>query len=145
MRILKQPTDTMRPQPTCLLLIDDDPVEGVFVEDANDVVSAFDTFQHISDAVLAIGQISKTPPSAVLLDLRMPGLSGFDVLKRLAEAGALEGLVIAVLSNSSNAVDKAAALENGAVAYYVKPPSSDGYAEILRDLKARFANAASQR
>lgn len=133
----------MPSHPTSLLLVDDDPVEGVFVEDANDFVRAFDSFQHIDDGAKAVIMICAAPPSAILLDLRMPGLTGLDVLGKLRDAGVLSGLMIAVLSNSANAVDRATALENGAAAYYVKPPSSEGYAEILRDLKARFTEAAS--
>lgn len=123
-----------RPERT-LLIVDDDAFEAVFIEDANEAVGAFDSVKHLTNGRDAIETISRERPSAVLLDLRMPGLTGFDVLKRLKDSGTLDGLLVAMLSNSANQADEAEALALGAACYCVKPAGAEGYASIIEKVR----------
>ena len=70
----------------------------------------------------------------VLLDLRLPGISGWDVLTRLRDADALDGLRVVVFSAHMEPREHARALEGGARAYLTKPFTSD-------DLRAALAAA----
>jgi CheY-like chemotaxis protein len=61
----------------------------------------------------------------VLLDLRMPGVSGWDVLASLREAGALDGLGVVVFSAHMEPREHDRALREGARAYLTKPFTDD--------------------
>lgn len=126
-----------------LLVIDDDAFEAVFIEDANEAVGAFDTVRHLTSGREAVDVIANDPPTAVLLDLRMPGFSGFDVLNQLKARGLLNGLVVTMLSNSANQADHAEALERGATSYCVKPAGAEGYASIIEKVRDLVATRRS--
>lgn len=57
----------------------------------------------------------------VMLDLRMPDLSGLDLLKELKEQGRLPGLPLVILSASEELGDVASCIEYGVLDYLVKP------------------------
>ena len=70
------------------------------------------------------------PPNAVILDLGLPGISGFDVIKDLR--GWSDSPII-VLSARSDQADKVHALDVGADDYVTKPFGMD---ELLARLRA---------
>lgn len=57
----------------------------------------------------------------VLLDLRMPGTTGWEVLARLRETGALDSVGVVVFSAHMEPRDQDRALSEGARAYLTKP------------------------
>ena len=100
-----------------ILVVEDDPAvqkalrrlfetEGYTVETQSDGKSAVDSFQ-------------ASPPAAVVLDLRLPKLSGRDVCKAIKEIS--PALPIVVLSAASDVSDKVLLLELGADDYVTKP------------------------
>ena len=70
-------------------------------------------------------------PSLILVDLRMPGLGGVEVCKRLRSSGMQTPLI--VLSAIGDEVDKVLLLEIGADDYVVKP---FGARELLARIRA---------
>jgi DNA-binding response OmpR family regulator len=100
-----------------ILVVEDDPAvqkalrrlfetEGYVVETQSDGKSAVDSFH-------------AAPPSAVVLDLRLPRLSGRDVCKEIKAISPT--LPIVVLSAASDVSDKVLLLELGADDYVTKP------------------------
>ena len=75
--------------------------------------------------------------SLILLDLRLPRLSGIEVLRSLRESARFPLAPIVVLTTSAADSDITAAYENGAHAYVVKPTDFSSFGELARDL-ARF-------
>lgn len=59
-------------------------------------------------------------PDLVLLDLIMPGLQGFEVLKLLKAEAATSAIPVIVLSNLGQDSDVQRAMEAGAVDYLIK-------------------------
>jgi DNA-binding response OmpR family regulator len=59
-------------------------------------------------------------PDLILLDLIMPKLQGFEVLRTLKEDAATAGIPVIVLSNLGQESDVKQAMDLGAVAYFVK-------------------------
>jgi CheY-like chemotaxis protein len=114
-----------------LVLIDDCRTEGMLVEGAIDATEEFGTFRHVIDSRTALEVVASEKPHAVLLDLRMPGLSGWEVLAQLRENGVLNSTFVAILSNSDSMGDRKEAMEQGAKAYFVKPMDSSGYIQII--------------
>jgi CheY-like chemotaxis protein len=60
-------------------------------------------------------------PSVLLLDLKMPGLDGFDVLSWIGKRPELKRLLIVVLSGSADVKQVTRAYELGANSYLTKP------------------------
>jgi DNA-binding response OmpR family regulator len=81
---------------------------------------------------IARGAREKPAPHLVLLDIRLPDMSGFDVCKTLREEG--RALPILMLTARDEEVDKVLGLELGADDYIVKPFS-------LRELLSRVRAA----
>jgi DNA-binding response OmpR family regulator len=77
-------------------------------------------------------------PALILVDLRMPGLSGVEVCKRLRAAGQKTPLI--VLSAIGDEMDKVLLLEIGADDYVVKP---FGTRELLARIRALLRRTAA--
>jgi CheY-like chemotaxis protein len=60
-------------------------------------------------------------PDLIVLDLKMPGMGGFDFLKWLRQESGFSSLPVLVFTVSENAEDKARALAEGAAGFFVKP------------------------
>ena len=70
-------------------------------------------------------------PDLVVLDVRLPGMDGFEVLRRLRAAGAK--MPVLVLTARDEEVDKVIGLELGADDYLTKP---FGLRELMSRIKA---------
>ena len=82
----------------------------------------------------AIRLVRKTTPDVILLDLRMPEISGLDVLKTLSEQK--PGPPVVMLTTSAEEQDLAAALRKGARGYLMKDMEPDELVIALRDIVA---------
>src|ERR1700681_330848 len=83
------------------------------------------------DGKTGLDQALVVKPNLILVDLRMPGLGGVEVCKRLRAAGMQTPLI--VLSAIGEEVDKVLLLEIGADDYVVKP---FGARELLARIRA---------
>jgi DNA-binding response OmpR family regulator len=77
--------------------------------------------------------INKYDLDLVLLDLVLPNISGFDILKDLKKDDKLKNIPVIVLSNLSSQADINQAFELGAVDYIVK--SNYTPAEVMRTIQ----------
>ncbi len=75
-------------------------------------------------------------PNLVLLDLKMPCLSGFEVLSWAREQEHLRAVPIVVLTSSHLAADSKLARKLGAVAYIEKTPEFHEVVDLVRALLA---------
>ena len=89
------------------------------------------------DGLEALEQIERLQPDLLFLDIEMPGLSGFDVLRSIPNPVALP-LVIFVTGYDQHAL---AAFEANALAYLLKPVEADRLAQSVD--RARKLNAVA--
>lgn len=68
----------------------------------------------------AIEKAKKTNPDAILLDIVMPKIDGFEVLRALKKANIAPGAAIFILSNLGQKEDTERGLSLGAADYIVK-------------------------
>ena len=73
-------------------------------------------------------------PHLILLDLRLPGVDGIDVLKTIKEDAALKSIPVVVLTTSEAEKDVAKAYYNHANSYLVKPVGFDDFKKLMDDL-----------
>jgi CheY-like chemotaxis protein len=131
--------------PTCtpsrpfVLLVDDSDDDVFFFSRALRGASFSGEWMRVADGAAAIaflqaacsGQHPKGRPDLIFLDLKMPHLSGFEVLEWVGRQSFEPPLDIAVLSGSEDGADVARATALGARAYFVKPI-------LVQQLKSRL-------
>jgi CheY-like chemotaxis protein len=77
-------------------------------------------------------------PSLLFLDLKMPKVSGFEVLEWLNKHGEMNGLKVVVLSSSGLPADMEKARNLGAHDYRIKPADIDEMISMVQDVANRF-------
>jgi CheY-like chemotaxis protein len=78
------------------------------------------------------GGLSNPPPACVLLDIKLPGLSGLEVLAWIRKHPNLKRLPVIMLTSSMIASDINQAYDLGANSYLIKPPDLDSLIELAR-------------
>jgi CheY-like chemotaxis protein len=73
----------------------------------------------------------------VLLDLRLPGMSGLEVLAAIRDSERLPHVPIVILTGKAREADRALCLEKGAQDYIEKPGDLYGLEEVLKGACAR--------
>jgi two-component system KDP operon response regulator KdpE len=106
-----------------ILVIDDEPAIHRLLRNA--LGAAGYAVERADSALEGLQLASSLAPDAILLDLNMPDLSGYEVLRRLR---GFSSVPVIVLSARTAEADKVAALDGGADDYIVKP---FGVAELL--------------
>jgi DNA-binding response OmpR family regulator len=84
------------------------------------------------DAVSAISVARRALPDLVILDLGLPAGDGFLVLERMRGLPDLVSIPVIVLSARDPAQNKQRALDDGAVAFFQKPPENHEFLAAIR-------------
>ncbi len=121
-------------RPTRILVIDDDNTIVKFLR-ANLRAEKYEVLTAASGEQ-ALECIEKELPDLLLLDLMLPGMDGFEVLRRLREWSQAPVLVVSARGDDA---DKVRCLEMGADDYITKP---FGVGELLARLRAAQRRAA---
>ena len=81
-------------------------------------------------------------PSIVLLDLKMPGLDGFDVLKWIRQQPGLKALRVAMLTSSEMPSEIKMAHDLGANIFLTKPVELERLVQIMKTLNVHWLQQA---
>ncbi|MDN3360093.1 response regulator transcription factor [Actinomadura sp. DC4] len=95
----------------------------------------FDVVGAAGDGAAALEAVEREAPDAVLMDLRMPGMDGFEAIERLARTH--PDVAVVVLTTFADDDSVFAALQAGARGYLTKSASR---ADMARALHAAVAN-----
>jgi DNA-binding response OmpR family regulator len=120
--------------PSCILIVEDERavargLEYALKSEGFDVLWA-QTGQHALDLTY------KENPDLILLDIRLPDISGFDVCKHLRAHGKRQPILM--LTAKDEEVDKVLGLELGADDYIIKPYS---LREVISRVRAQLRRA----
>jgi twitching motility two-component system response regulator PilH len=115
-----------------ILLIEDSPTDrAVFTQ----------WLERAGHQVLAAGnaedglQIAREQrPGLVLMDVVLPGMSGFQATRALARDESTREIPVLIVSTKNMETDKAWGLRQGAVDYIVKPPREDDLIARINEL-----------
>jgi two-component system sensor histidine kinase/response regulator len=102
-----------------ILLIDDTPDNLRFLSDL--LSRAGYTVRKVINGELGLEAAQLEPPDLILLDVKMPGLSGYSVCDRLKVSERTAGIPVIFLSAMDEELDKVMAFEAGGVDYITKP------------------------
>ena len=73
-------------------------------------------------------------PDIILLDLKMPGIDGHEVLRRIKATDKLKRLPVIILTSSRDEGDRAMSYDNGANSYLVKPVSFEDFLKVVKQV-----------
>lgn len=73
-------------------------------------------------------------PDLILLDLKMPGIGGVEVLRAVKATPILRRIPVVILTSSREDADRATSYDTGANSYLVKPVSFEGMLTIVRTI-----------
>jgi CheY-like chemotaxis protein len=73
-------------------------------------------------------------PDLILLDLKLPGISGQEVLRQVKSAPDLKRIPIVVLTSSREDRDRIESYDNGVNSFLVKPITFDGFMEVVKQV-----------
>ena len=127
-----------------ILLVEDNPHDAEMTKDAlqvhnftNNVILLEDGEQAL-DYMFATGIYSgrdtAVTPKLILLDLKLPKVSGLEVLKRLKSDARTKQIPVVVLSSSKEGKDVINSYKLGANSYVVKPGDIIEFSEVVSQI-----------
>lgn len=127
-----------------ILLVEDDPADVFRIQRAFRRADITNPMQVVNDGEQAVHYLSGQAlyhdrdchplPVLVLLDLKLPRRSGFDVLNWLRNESETKYLPVVVLTSSEQQSDIDRAYAAGANSYLAKPPSPTALSEMARTI-----------
>lgn len=110
----------MMNDPTNILLVDDD-ASAIAV--LGRILSGFGRLRFATSGADALRMARQDVPTLVLLDIEMPGLSGFDVCTAMKEDPLLRDVPVIFITGHNDTAQEVAGLTFGAVDFISKPPT----------------------
>ena len=137
-----------------VLHIDDDPNDTMLLQAATRKAAVEFMLHNVEDGEAAIDYLSGEGmyadrnrfqlPSLILLDLKMPRATGFEVLRWIRNHPELGNLPVVVLSGSELQEDIRHAYSVGANSYLVKPLGFDALVTLVKSIDAVWLSANQQ-
>jgi|SRR6516162_16396 CheY-like chemotaxis protein len=126
------------------LLVEDDPNDAALIRRAfvqakvlnplHVVSSGEEAIEYLSGVGRYSNRVEHPLPELLLLDLRLQGIDGFEVLQWIRAQPSIRGLRVVVLSGSQNVWDVRRAYQEGANSFMVKPADFERFVEVSRAL-----------
>lgn len=124
----------------------------VLVEDDRDtkdlILRAFrrvgrDEIVHAEDGAAGIDILGRLAaiPDLVLLDLKLPSIDGFEVLRRIRATDRLRNVPVVIFSSDDDPASRERGLALGASEYMVKPVDSTQLNQVIATMAARYLTA----
>jgi len=128
-----------------ILLVEDSADDALLILRALEKAGAKNAIRVVRDGEAAVNYLAGAGiyadrrlypmPGLVLLDLNLPKLDGFEVLRWIRDTRALFGLKVVVLTTSQNMKDIARAYSAGADSFLVKPMEFANYLGLGHGIK----------
>jgi CheY-like chemotaxis protein len=137
-----------------VLHVDDDPNDTALLQAASRKAQVEFEIQNVEDGEQAIAYLSGSGrftdrarfpiPVLILLDLKMPRATGFEILRWIRSQPRLKDIQVIVLSGSELKDDIQGAYTAGANSYLVKPIGFDALVSLVRSINAVWLSATLQ-
>src|ERR1700723_1991141 len=109
------------------LIVDDEPIARRILREELERIEEIELIDDAEDGVSALAAIQDSSPDLVFLDLQMPGMGGFDVIRKL-QPGARLPMIVIVTAWDQYAIQ---AFEAGAIDYLLKPIGQERLAQAV--------------
>jgi len=125
--------------PSKVLLVDD---EMEFVQTLSERLQMRDIGSAVVyDGEQALTFVEEEEPEVIVLDLKMPGIDGIEVLKRIKSK--YSEIEVIVLTGHGSEKDKEICMELGAFAYLQKPVDIDKLSEVMQEAYKKVRSKSS--
>lgn len=134
--------------PLHFLLVEDDDSHAELIRLAFEESDTPHTLDRVSRGEDALSYLRKEgevdhsrQPDVVLLDLKLTGMDGHEVLATMKEDETLRQIPVVVLSTSDAYFDKIKAYHHHVNSYLVKPVETDAFNALVREVTSYWASA----
>jgi DNA-binding response OmpR family regulator len=126
--------------PGRVLVVDDEPNVRLVFRTA--LESEGHQVDEAADGDVALRWLRRAARDVVLLDLRMPGMGGMEVLRRLRDEG--NDVPVVIVTAHGSIPDAVEAMKLGAVDFLAKPVTPDALRRVVAEVVARHAPAGPE-
>jgi CheY-like chemotaxis protein len=127
--------------PSKVLLVDD---EREFVQTLSERLLMRDMGSAVAyDGESALNMIAEDEPEVMILDLKMPGIDGIEVLRRVKESRS--EIEVIILTGHGSEADRETCMKLGAFAYLQKPVDIEVLSETLKRANEKVQKAKERR
>src|SRR6478609_5829097 len=131
-----------KPSAKMIVAADDSPEDLFFLTRTLEKLGLKHSIVTASDGEQVISMLKHQPvPDLLQLDLKMPKMSGFEVLQWLRNRPEFNRLPVIVFSSSDLETDHSRAIDLGANEYRVKSPDLKSLENMLLELDSRYLQA----
>jgi len=124
-----------------IFLVEDE--ESLRISLTDDLLDAGHDVRQFSDATSALESFATRPPDVIITDIRMPGLSGFELLR---EVRRIDPNVIVIVMTAHGSIESAVeTMKLGAYDYLTKPFESDELLLLMQRIQELVRLRASSR
>ncbi|MDZ7317341.1 MAG: response regulator [candidate division KSB1 bacterium] len=127
-----------------ILLVEDDPMDIELTLDAfkevrldNDiriVTSGEEALDYLFGRNQYADRAAHPLPDIVLLDIKLPGLSGLQVLQKIKNTPVLKRIPIIILTSSLEESDRSNGYDFGANSYLIKPVTFENFLTVVKQI-----------
>lgn len=124
-----------------ILLVEDNPADMCLLKDLFEETGSDCALQWVTDGYEALdyvyhrnGYDNAKRPDVILLDLGLPRIDGYDVLKELKKTTDYATIPIIILTTSRNPLDRSQCERLGADGFLSKPYNLKGYEQLVQQL-----------
>ena len=118
--------------PKKIMVVDDEPyiarvIKFKLEQEGYTVISA-------NDGITGLSKIKEEKPDLVLLDVMMPGMSGYEVCQKIKGDAELAGIPVVILTAKGQERDREQGFSMGASDYITKPFSPNRLLELVKSI-----------
>lgn len=135
-----------------VLYVEDEEYDALFMERAfrksgtatalRVVTDGQQAIDYLAGCFAAAGPALENLPALVLLDLNLPGVSGFDVLRWIRSRQEMKNIPVVIFSSSGRPDERNRAQALGADDYLQKPGSAFDFTAVVQTLQSRWLKPA---
>jgi two-component system response regulator len=125
-----------------VLMADDDEDDCMLARNAFEACGAPGAFECVGDGMALLDYLSRSQlPALILLDINMPLMDGFEVLKEIKSIPAFQNIPIVVVTTSGEEEDMDNSRKLGAESFLTKPSRFSDWVNMMKDLSDRWLEA----
>jgi len=134
-----------------ILLVDDSEDDVLMATKVFSALGFKHTLHAVTDASQALSYLrctgkyaarKKEPPDLLLLDISLPMMDGFALLRELKADRALKKIPVIMLTTSSAKSDIDRSYECGAASYITKPASFEGFKQVMANFGSYWTSVS---
>jgi len=127
-----------------VLMVDDDEDDCMLARNAFEACGAPCAFECIEDGGALLPYLSRSQhPALILLDINMPLMNGFEVLKEIKSIPTFRNIPVVIVTTSGEAEDMAYCRKLGADAFLTKPSRFGDWVNMMKSLTYAWLEASA--